>query len=289
MKASPQRSLFPEWGSGSLRELPPHRNAGLEIVYVSRGRLRWRIEDRVYELGPGSVFYTFPWELHGSIDEFEPGHRWDYVVLKITGNRSSQRWNLPPALGLAPVESRRLLNRLMRSPHRSLAAGERLKWLLPALQKELAASRGASLTMATTLGKAVLLELDRMVAQAALTPPAGFERRPDPCKTLLRRLQSDYAETWNLKSMSQAMHLGRTRLGQLIKERTGDSPMVHLNRLRIGKAREFLRQTDRSITEIAFNCGFRSSQYFARAFKQLTGRTPGSYRAACQLARVQKK
>ncbi len=272
------RALFPLWGSGSIRELPPHRNTGLEIVYVSRGHLRWRIENRTYELGPGTIFYTFPWELHGSVDEFEPGHRWDFVVLTLLGRQSSRQRTLPPGFGMGRAEGRRLLDRLMRSHHRSLPGGERMKWLLPALQKELAAPQGAELAMATTLGKAVLLELEGIVVRASSGGSPSFGRRADPCERLLRRLRSDYAEKWNLTSMSQVMNLGRTRLGQLIKEKTGDSPIVHLNRLRIGKAQELLRRPDQSITEIAFSCGFQSSQYFARTFKQLTGRTPGEYR-----------
>ncbi len=79
--------------------------------------------------------------------------------------------------------------------------------------------------------------------------------------------------------MSQTAGLGRTRLSQLIKERTGDSPIIYLNRLRIRKAQELLRRTEQSVTEIAFACGFQSSQYFARTFKHLTGgRTPRGYR-----------
>jgi AraC family L-rhamnose operon regulatory protein RhaS len=275
------RALFPQWGSGSIRELPPHRNAGLEIVYVSQGHLRWRIEDRVYEPGPGSVFYTFPWELHGSLEEFEPGHRWDFVVLKILGRFPSRRFTLPTAFGLASLESRQLLSRLARSPHRSLVAGERLKWLLPALQKELSASQGADLSMAVTFGKAILLELNRIVTEASLEQVPSAARRLDPCEKLMRQLHSDYALSWSLKSMSEITGLGRTRLSQLIKERTGDSPILYLNRLRIGKAQELLRHTRQSITEIAFACGFQSSQYFARTFKQLSGgRTPRGYRSS---------
>jgi AraC family L-rhamnose operon regulatory protein RhaS len=284
MKSRDQRlrSLFPLWGSGSVRELPQHRTAGLEIVYVSQGHLRWRIENRVYEPGPGSVFYTFPWELHGSLEEFEPGHRWDFVVLKILGRFPSRRFALPSAFGLATSEGRRLLNRLMHSPHRSLAAGKRLKWLLPTLQEELSSPHGADFSMAVTLGKALLLELDRIVARATSEQGPFVARRPDHCEILLRRLHSDYASVWTLKTMSQITGLGRTRLSQLVKERTGDSPIVYLNRRRIGKAQELLRNTGQPITDIAFDCGFQSSQYFARTFKHLTGKTPRDYRSSWQ-------
>jgi hypothetical protein len=191
------RSLFPQWGSGSIRTLPPHRNAGLEIVYVSRGHLRWRIEDRACEPRAGFIFYTFPWELHGSLEEFEPGHRWDFVVLKILGFRPRQ-WTLPAAFGLTTAESLRVLGRLMRSSHRSIAAGERLKWLLPTLQTELSSPHGADLPLAAALGKTVLLELDRIVAKATARPAPFVARRPGPCEVLLSQLQSDYASEWTL-------------------------------------------------------------------------------------------
>jgi AraC family L-rhamnose operon regulatory protein RhaS len=135
--------------------------------------------------------------------------------------------------------------------------------------------------MAATLGKAVLLELDRIVAEASSKQIPSATQRHDPCEKLLRQLHSDYALPWTLKSMSELTGLGRTRLSQLIKERTGDSPIIHLNRLRIGKAQGLLRHTRQSITEIAFACGFQSSQYFARTFKQITGgRTPRDYRSS---------
>ena len=191
----------------------------------------------------------------------------------------SRQFTLPAAFGFASADSRQLLNRLVRSPHRSLAAGERLRWLLPTLQKELSSPQGADLPMAVTLGKAVLLELNRLVIKASSERVSFAARRSDPCERLLHRLHSDYASAWSLDAMSRTAGLGRTRLSQLIKERTGDSPIIYLNRLRIRKAQELLRETRQSITEIAFACGFQSSQYFARTFKQLTGgRTPRGYR-----------
>lgn len=274
-----QRRSFVSWGTGSIRELPAHRNAGLEIVYISSGHLRWRIENRVYNPKPGSVFFTFPWELHGSVDEFEPGHRWDFVVLRIRRNASVRKWTLPADFGFSASASRQLLCRLVRSPHRCLPAGKRLQWLLPSLQQELAAPQGGNQSMALTLTKAVLLELDRIVAQAPLKTSQRGSPRPKGCKKLFKRLHEDYASSWSLEAMSSILGLGRTRLSQVVREWTGDSPIEYLNRLRIGKSQELLRLPDRSITDIAFACGFQTSQYFARTFKQLTGRTPRAYRA----------
>lgn len=54
--------------------------------------------------------------------------------------------------------------------------------------------------------------------------------------------------------------------------------MHYLNRLRIDRARVGLRNTAASITDIALDCGFCSSQHFARVFRQFTGMTALEYR-----------
>lgn len=52
------------------------------------------------------------------------------------------------------------------------------------------------------------------------------------------------------------------------------SPLDYLNQIRINKAIELLRNTELSVKEISFLCGFQSPQYFSRLFKQQTGTAP---------------
>jgi AraC-like DNA-binding protein len=54
--------------------------------------------------------------------------------------------------------------------------------------------------------------------------------------------------------------------------------MGYLTRLRISRARDLLRSSDHSVTEIAISCGFSSSQYFANVFRRLVGQTPSAFR-----------
>lgn len=45
-------------------------------------------------------------------------------------------------------------------------------------------------------------------------------------------------------------------------------PLEYLNQIRINKAVELLRNTELSVKEVCFECGFKSSQYFSRIFKK---------------------
>lgn len=52
------------------------------------------------------------------------------------------------------------------------------------------------------------------------------------------------------------------------------SPLDYLNQIRVNKSVEMLRNTEMSVKEICFCCGFKSPQYFSRIFKQQIGVSP---------------
>jgi AraC family L-rhamnose operon regulatory protein RhaS len=63
------------------------------------------------------------------------------------------------------------------------------------------------------------------------------------------------------------------------KQITNMSPVEYLNYCRIEEAARMLETAPgASITEIAFLCGFNSSQYFATAFQSRKGCTPSEFR-----------
>ncbi len=75
-------------------------------------------------------------------------------------------------------------------------------------------------------------------------------------------------------------HVGfsRARMFDLFKAQTGLTPNDYLQRLRVEKAQEQLRQTNRSVTEIALATGFSSGQYFSTVFARYTGVSPTDFR-----------
>ena len=83
--------------------------------------------------------------------------------------------------------------------------------------------------------------------------------------------------------MAEKSGYQRTHLANQIKHLTGDSPTQHLKRLRIERARSLLRTTDQNITEIDYQCGFMTSQHFARIFRQFTLMSASDYREQARL------
>jgi AraC family L-rhamnose operon regulatory protein RhaS len=85
------------------------------------------------------------------------------------------------------------------------------------------------------------------------------------------------AENWTLDVMAEECGLSRTRFADYCKLLTNMSPVQYLQHLRLEQAAAMLRLPHRgSVTDIAFSCGFNSSQYFSSAFRKRYGHAPGS-------------
>ena len=83
---------------------------------------------------------------------------------------------------------------------------------------------------------------------------------------------------WTVESMLERINLGRTRFQTLYKETFGISPIDDVINARVRLAKDRLKYTSRSISEIAEMCGYKSMEHFCRQFAKITGMTPGRFR-----------
>ena len=98
-------------------------------------------------------------------------------------------------------------------------------------------------------------------------------------KLFLKSLEDHFQEPWTLPDMASYCKLGTTRFTQYCVEISNCTPMVYINKIRLGAAAKSLRtHAALSVTEIAYQCGFSSAQYFTSVFKRHFGKTPQAYR-----------
>jgi AraC-like DNA-binding protein len=65
-----------------------------------------------------------------------------------------------------------------------------------------------------------------------------------------------------------------------VRREVGMTPISYLNRYRVNQAKILLRESEKSVTEIAMTVGFSDSSYFARVFRRQMGVSPDVYRRA---------
>jgi AraC-like DNA-binding protein len=94
-------------------------------------------------------------------------------------------------------------------------------------------------------------------------------------------LKSETARTEGLptvKYCADQLHLSANYFGDLIKKETGKSAQEHIQLKLIEVAKERIFDTTKSVSEIAYELGFKHPQHFSRMFKNETGQTPNEYR-----------
>lgn len=101
-------------------------------------------------------------------------------------------------------------------------------------------------------------------------------------KNILSYVQAHLGESLSLSAVARHAGQSISWLEAYFKRETGQSIGQHLMQMRMRKAKELLRATNLSITEIAFDAGFNSYTRFAIAFRKAAGVSPTQYRLAAQ-------
>ena len=78
--------------------------------------------------------------------------------------------------------------------------------------------------------------------------------------------------------MALAAATSRSGLQRKLKQAMGITPLDLMREARIKRACQLLRQTDKSVSEVAYACGFTDPKYFSKSFRQSIGQSPTEYR-----------
>lgn len=257
----------------------PHWNQGMEIVFVEKGHLEWAV-DRIPEvLNPGTVFFTLPWQVHGSLMLREPPNKIFYTLFSLPGGsyHPASEICFPASLQFSEEEQRALGAVFSGAQRHAWTATPLLKEIFPELIRRLDGGTPMDELAAPSLLRTLLIELAGMISRTQqetqwLSPTVQKVKKFLPC------IAQSMDEAWTLDEMATRCGIKRTQFANILKQLTGYAPGQYLQRVRFDRACELLRNTELSITEIAFECGYSSSQYFSESFRKQSRMAPSEYR-----------
>lgn len=97
---------------------------------------------------------------------------------------------------------------------------------------------------------------------------------------VLEYLDNHLDQEIKLADLAALVGMSQFHFSHLFKQSIGLPPYQYLLQQRVERAKQLLKQTDRTIVEIAFLCGFNSHSHLSKQFRQLTGITPTAYRVS---------
>ena len=251
-----------------------HWHATLEINVCASGLLKTSTQRGEYLVKPGDAVLVNANVLHRN--EAEGGARGVRVQTHMFDRALVAAAELPLRRYVAPVVECALLDAL------PLSRGEpRQRAVLEALDRAFIAAGeekdGYELEICGLLNRA-------WQGIYALAQPVIGARQPLPrmetarLKQMLGFIREHFAEDISPADIAAAAGVCERECFRCFKQELGTTPLSSLTDFRVRKAAELLRETDRSVTDIAAACGFATPSYFGKVFRRRMNLSPLAYR-----------
>jgi AraC-like DNA-binding protein len=259
-----------------------HRNEGIELTYLARGKTAFFVENELFALESGHLTITRPWQRHRVGNPNVGPSRLCWLILDVGVRRPDQVWKWPEWLILSPADLRRLTTLLShneqpvwRASDEIGACFERMAALVQTKSPLNVQTRLRLYINELFIALAELLEEE----EAALDPHLVSTHRT--VEMFLNGLPHHLEHPWTLPEMAEQCGLSCSAFAEYCRRITNLTPTKHLIHCRVEAAKRLLTgEPDLSITDIAFSCGFQSGQYLATVFRQKTGLSPRAWREA---------
>lgn len=147
--------------------------------------------------------------------------------------------------------------------------------------QEVAAARPGSATVLAKLSELMFVEAVREYMNTMPPERQGWlaALRDPAVGRALALVHARPAHPWTAAELADAVHLSRSAFADRFTHLAGVPPMTYITRWRMQLACAILRESRRSIAQIAAAVGYESEATFARAFKREMRVTPGGYRS----------
>ncbi len=247
--------------------LGPHvHDTAFEVCLIVSGAVDWWVANEVHQVRGGEIYITRPQEPHGGVDAVM--HPCELFWFQIVLDRQH------PLAGMTTRESNMLHQRLLTLTRRSFkASSQTMSNCRHLLNQHKRPDAMAPLSARITL-QALIIGLLR-------DHDAEIGREQTLCdavKNARKYMLENLHHPFRIADAAHAAGISVARLHARFASEIGQTPAAWRLRQLVGQAKTALITTDTSITDIAMQLGFSSSQYFATAFKRVTGMSPAAYR-----------
>lgn len=238
----------------------PHLHNHLEVVFLLEGASGTLCETAEDTIQPGDVFISFPNQVH-CYPKVGNGHAKHLIFI------------------FSPIvcsEFKDLFHRMI--PTRSVVRKEELDPEIPILAQKIYEENGKDTPYREVITRGYLIAF---LGKLFRSMEFREEKQSDGTllKSILNYCNKYYTEPLSLDRLSTELNVGKYHISHIFSKKLKLSFPDYVNGLRINDAiRKLTADPDRSITDIAYDCGFSSTRTFNRAFVKYTGISPREYR-----------
>ncbi len=234
----------------------------IEICLLESGHQNYIVEGKEYSLVGGDVFLTRPYEKHGSGSCLEEKGVLYWLLIHIP--KSRQRF-----LSLSPAQGKCIVQQLSHFCPRHFKGNTKLKNTLNQIFTVFH-NKADPLRIVNLQNLLLRFLLDTLACASQ-----NKDKNPSPeIRLILSYIDQHLFEMIPLSALADEMSLSLSRFKVRFKKEIGIPPAQYIMGKKIEKSKQLLSSGRYSVTDIAMQLGFSSSQYFSTVFKQYTGLPP---------------
>ena len=250
-------------------DVPYHWQENAEVLWIQRGELRLKIQEKNYIGKAGDIIYVNPRELHGMQSQ-TPDCTYLAFIFPLSWlqfaqmDEAAEMYLNPLTEGKAQV-----ITQLPSSV--SMQTG----LIFREIYDDYSNNNGNWLMI-----KANLLRFYACLFQNNLIT---YRQQEDSNQIRLlleiaHYMQTHYKEKLSLKELGQVFHMSPKYFSVFFQKHFSRNLTDYLTSIRIECAKKMLVESDADMEIISQQAGFSSSSYFIRTFRESLGLTPGQYR-----------
>ena len=256
-------------------DYPKHTHEFSELVIVGKGTGTNIVDGISYPLSAGDVF-VIP---KGRIHEYrQTDHLTTYNIYFDAKHLGLQQWDTGLLAGyhalflIEPVFRKKggFTSRLRLDQQQLI----RVLGIAELLDRELKGEQAGYRLMAMARFMEMICLLSRYYSETTTEDSWKILRIAES----VSYMEAHFTEEIDIDSLARKAHTSPRNFHRVFLAATGKTPLAYIIGLRVMKAVHLLEFTDLGITEIAFECGFADSNYFARQFRNLMNESPSEFR-----------
>ena len=247
---------------GTMHAMHHHRS--YELYFLVKGEREYFIDDRFFKLGEGDMVLIPRTMLHRTAGKgatrFLLHFSESFLLRFFTREALTPLLSRRPFVFRADENGRAHLSRIL---HTLLAEYTR------------AEKEGVPQNEAILAGYLYQLLFTMAYATNAYVPHDYADGR---VTQVIKYINENYNQLSNIEEIAEHFYISKYHLCRIFNKNLGIPLIAYLNTIKIREACRMIKHGEGNLTEIAMQCGFNSSSYFCKVFKNEKGISPTEYR-----------